>query len=122
MERNTRKLVCAILVITWLSACTSLQPVYPAPDIIVQQVRAGDYVRVATHDGDTIEFKVLEIDTRKLVGKEKSVAYQDILQLEVKRFDGGETLWLLGGIALGFTVLIVAATIAAGPGMPAGPQ
>lgn len=115
MERNRRKLVCAILVITWLSACTSLQPVYPAPDIIVQQVRAGDFVRVATHDGDTIEFKVLKIDTRKLVGKEQSVAYQDILQLEVKRIDSGETLWLLGGIVLGFTMLFVAAIIVAGP-------
>lgn len=115
MERNSRKLVCAILVITWLTACTSLQPVYPAPDIIVQQVRAGDFVRVATHDGDTIEFKVLKTDTRKLVGKDKSVAYQDILQLEVKRIDSGETLWLLGGIVLGFTMLFVAAIIVAGP-------
>ena len=115
MEGICNKFVCIFLIAALLSACTSLQPVYPAADIIENQVRAGDYIRVATRNDGLLKFKVKEVGADKLIGEDQAVAYKDIEQIEVKRYDAKKTVLLLGGLLVGVVLLYEVATIFAAP-------
>ena len=105
---------CMLLILTMLVGCTSFQPLYPASDIIVSPLEAGDFVRVATRKGDLLECRV-EITTEEgFACAGQTLDPEEIAQMEVRRWDAGETLWLLGGIAVGVVVLWTASIAACG--------
>ena len=103
---------------TLVSGCTSFEPVHTAPDVINSQLRTGDKVRVVQRDGELMKFKVREVGADELLGKDQSVAYEDIAQIEVKRPDEDETLWLVGGV-LGIGVVLILLVLAAAPSVVA---
>ena len=76
------------------------------------QLHTGDNVGVVQRDGELLAFKVLEVGADGLLGQDQSVAYEDIAQIEVKRPDERETLWLVGGVLIGVGVLLTIMAIA----------
>ena len=93
-----------------------MQTIHPVPDDIGSQIQTGDYVRVTTHNDELMEFEVFEVGNEQLIGKDYTVAYVEIAQIEVKRYDEMKTVkaiwWTGGGIFLGF--LLLAGIIASG--------
>jgi len=110
--------ICILLTLTMLAGCTSFQPLYPAPDIIASQLQEGDFVRVATRSGDLLKFRVDTITDEGFDGGELTLAFEEIAQIEVRRWDSVETFWLLGGIAVGVGILWAAAIVSSGIGFP----
>lgn len=111
-RRKWKTLLCILLAVTLVSGCTSFQPVHPVPDVMKSQLHTGDNVRVVQRDGELLAFKVLEVGADGLLGQDQSVAYEDIAQIEVKRPDERETLWLVGGVLIGVGVLLTIMAIA----------
>jgi hypothetical protein len=107
MDGISRKVMCILLATALVAACTSPQPVPSDPAYIRAWVRTGDHVRIVLRDGELLKFKVIESSADSLVGKDQSVPYEEILQIEVKRYDDRKTSWLVGVIVIGMSALLI---------------
>jgi len=101
-----------------LVACTSMQPVRDSqPQSIREQVKVGDEVLVTGSNGKSYLLVLTQVDDEKIVGsnngKKWSIRYEQIASLEVRRFSGGKTAGLTGGIlAVVYVAMIVAGAYA----------
>lgn len=117
------RLLSALLIVSLVAGCATMEPVYPARKIIMQTVHTGDHVRIATRNGTLAEFKVTEVDLDGLAGTDQRVPYDDIVQLEVRKVHSGKTtglvLGIVGGVAAAlFVILLVVVASEGGFGFP----
>lgn len=98
-------------------ACTSLQPTEATPDDIRQMILTegllapGQRVRIVTGDEREHEFKVTAIDTERalVLGKDESIAIDEIVAVESSEFSIGKTALLTGGLTYGIALIIAIA-------------
>lgn len=97
---------CALLMATWLSACTGWQAQQVAPERVLQDsqfVRRG--VRVTTLDGRRFEIAhpAVHADTLTGTGDTAAIAIplDEVRKLDVRRPSAGRTAALVGGSLVG---------------------
>lgn len=105
------KLIWLCLAVLVVSSCTSLKPVELAPSELQAQILAGqviepgDSVHLVTADGIHHNFRVNEVSSSHVVGQSESVAIDQIVALESRRFSGGKTALLAGGTLVLYQLL-----------------
>lgn len=88
---------------TLLGGCTSLAPVEMPPEEVREQVRAGqilgpgERVRVTTEDGETHEFKVVEVTERAVRGNTSDVLIDQIVSVHTRRTNPARTVLAVAG-------------------------
>jgi hypothetical protein len=99
------KFVISIVLITFVTGCTTMRPL-PAADAqsIASHIEVGDKVQIIRNDASDVKFKVESISDEGLDGDGIFVAYSDILQISVREHSTAKTVWLIAAI---LTVLIV---------------
>ena len=113
--KKLRNLLVYLIALSLLPGCQSANtPMYVVQDYSPASIRGsvfpGDYVEVATTEGENYAFEVTAINDNSLIGAGIVINYQDIEKLEVRRtsttntIDAGEivgaVLLLVIGIAL----------------------
>lgn len=86
------------------SGCTSLRPVYVgnvAASGDLPAVSRGDWVIASLRSGGVERFRVTSVERDTLNGKKIALPWSEISHLEVRRFSGGKTAALVGGIIVG---------------------
>jgi hypothetical protein len=100
-----------------LASCTSLRAVHvPPADARWQQVpdiQVGDSVVVILKDGRKEAFRVTSVGTAAVYGKTRSISYADIETLQIRKFNGKRTAWLVLGTLAGVAVVSYGALLAA---------
>ena len=100
------KLISIMIIISLVSACTSLRPIEMPPEQLQERISAGsvisvgDSVRILTKDGENHDFKVTAISDDQISGKNETVAIADIVALESRGYNGWKTAGLVGGALL----------------------
>ena len=87
-----------LAIMAFIQGCTSLQPVNIAQESERTAIDKGDTVVVSTNSGQVHTFKVVDITTDGLHGKELSIPYSDIRLLQIRRVDVQKTILLTVGI------------------------
>ncbi len=113
--------ICASLL---LSGCSTMQgvavPTQPGEKMVLQ---VGDEVNVQTRSGQTLAFKVTQIEDDALAGKDVRVRYRDIDNIQVRRVEKtskGTVVVIVVGVALAAGLISV---LSHGVGfMPSGPS
>jgi hypothetical protein len=85
------------------SGCTTLRPVYVgnvAATGDLPAVRPGDWVIASLHSGGVKRFHVTSVERDSLNGKDVAVPWSEISHLDVRRFSGGKTAALVGGVVV----------------------
>ncbi len=118
------KLISTIVVVLFVSGCTTMKPVEMSPEQLRQKVSAGEIVKVgdsiqiATTDGRTHKFKVTAVTNDRISGKEIEIPVGDILAVQTREFSGGRTTALAaGGVGLIYIIgsaIVVAAALGGG--------
>ncbi len=106
-----------VLAALVLASCTSLRVV--RLDDVGVSLKAGDWVKITTKDGQVRELRVESVTESAIVGKDERVEFTDIAQLEKREADTAKTAALTGGtvgVALGI-VLAIAAFVTIAPAM-----
>lgn len=93
-----RAIAIALIPIVMLCGCTTMTAAGSQPGEVMRKVEIGNKVRVVTKDGQSRVFKVTQMTSEYIGGKEVQVRYDDIAQVEVKQLDGWRTAFLVGGI------------------------
>lgn len=89
-------MVCALFI----GGCTTLQPVNVAQERAT--IKKGDTVVVTTETGQVHTFRIVDITTGGIHGRELSIPFSDIRLLQIRRVDTRKTALLtLGVIGLG---------------------
>lgn len=112
LKKGLALTLCAVIA---LNGCTRTNNVKPDPDLIAQQVKVGDEVKITTHSGEEFNFWVREVGEDALSGSEQqhdqgehyTVAYDDIASIEVHGLDGPKTTAIVLGV-----LLLIAAIVA----------
>lgn len=96
-----------------MGGCTSLTPVDEPPEAVREQVRAGkickpgERVLVTTENGETHEFKVVEVTPNAVRGSTENVPIDQIVSVKLRRSNPARTVLAVVGTA--GVVYIVAA-------------
>jgi len=73
-----------------------MQPVdTESGETLLNIVEHGDEVKITTHDDDVVQFVVAEIDEEAIVGNGKTIAREDVRELEVKKLNVPATVGLI---------------------------
>ncbi len=112
-----RRLIASLLLLTYLPACTSWRVVGPSPAEFLAtntprtiRVTRSDgviyYLTAPTVRGDSVfdglRSGLAEVDSTRRFG----VPLGDVRSMAVRKFSPGRTAALVGGILVGFTVVI----------------
>lgn len=115
------KLILAMLALTSIVGCTSIQTVNPATTNLAEQLEAGENLVVYERAGRVIKMTLVSIQGETLNGTltdspETAVAvnFADIYQLKVERIDKRKTTIAVLGLLVG----IPPGTFTAPPGGP----
>ena len=65
-------------------------------------VKPGSHVVVTLASGQQLEFRVVDVTSDAIRGKNASVLIDDVLVVEKRRFAPGKTLLVVGGWLTGF--------------------
>ena|SRR5689334_4405076 len=85
------------------SGCTTLRPVYVgdvATTGSLPAVSRGDWVIASLRSGGVERFRVTSVERDTLNGKNIAVPWSEISHLDVRRFSGGKTAALVGGVVV----------------------
>ena len=95
----TDKVVICILLISFVTGCTTMRPL-PASDAqsIASHIEVGDKVQIIRNDASDVKFKVETISNEGLDGDGIFVAYSDILQISVREHSTAKTVGLIAAI------------------------
>ncbi len=86
-----RAVVIALIPMVVLSGCTTMTVAGSQPHEVVRKVEVGSKVRIITKDGQRHLFKVTQMTSDSISGKEVQVSYDDMAQVEVKELDAWRT-------------------------------
>jgi len=97
----TDKVVICILLISFVTGCTTMRPL-PAADAqsIASHIEVGDKVQIIRNDASDVKFKVETISNEGLDGDGIFVAYSDILQISVREHSTAKTVGLIAAILI----------------------
>jgi hypothetical protein len=101
MSGATDKVVICILLISFVTGCTTMRPL-PAADAqsIASHIEVGDKVQIIRNDASDVKFKVETISDEGLDGDGISVGYSDILQISVREHSTAKTVGLIAAILI----------------------
>jgi len=89
-------LLSCIFLVIFISGCSTMQPVdTESGETLLNIVEHGDEVKITTHDDDVVQFVVAEIDEEAIVGNGKTIAREDVRELEVKKLNVPATVGLI---------------------------
>ncbi len=110
----TTKATAAIAILAALmGGCTSLTPIEVPPQAVREQVRAGQICRpgervfVTTEDGETHEFKVVEVTELAVRGSTSDVLIDQIVSVRTKQTNPARTVLAVVG-AVGVVYIVAA--------------
>jgi len=97
----TDKVVICILLISFVTGCTTMRPL-PAADAqsIASHIEVGDKVQIIRNDASDVKFKVEAISNEGLAGDGIFVAYSDILRINVREHSTAKTVALIASILI----------------------
>lgn len=97
----TDKVVICIVLISFITGCTTMRPL-PAADAqsIASHIEVGDKVQIIRNDASDVKFKVETISNEGLEGDGIVVAYSDILQISVREHSTAKTVGLVAAILI----------------------
>ncbi len=95
----------AIVVLVFLSGCTTLTKIEKSPSSIASNIQKGDKIKVVTNDGTAMDIKVKEMSDTSIIGESIQIKYDDIETIEKKKMDGTKTA--IVGVAGYLTVVSV---------------
>jgi hypothetical protein len=116
---SIRRLVSALLLVTYLPACTSFQATTQPVAELTAPPKSVEKMRVVTTTGATIELEYPRVVNDTLYGGPVTsttkagpiaVPVADIQTIEIRKSDGGKTAMLVVGIGAVFALLAVAAS------------
>jgi hypothetical protein len=101
MFGTANKFVICIVLITFVTGCTTMRPL-PAADAqsIASHIEVGDKVQIIRNDASDVKFKVESISDEGLDGDGIFVAYSDILQISVREHSTAKTVGLIAAILI----------------------
>jgi hypothetical protein len=92
-----------------VSGCTSFKTAdSQSTEVAVSNLSVGDTVRIATADGNSVQFTIEAIDDDALIGDGLRVLKDDIRLVSVERFDAPETALGVGTVVIFILVLLPA--------------
>ena len=114
---SVRTVILVLVAAVLLPACSTLKPVeMPAEDvqrmILSGEIPlAGESIKVVTRDGKTHKYRVVDVDvdSRLIRGREDTVAIDDVVAIETKKFSVGKTALVAGSSYLLLGLLALAA-------------
>ncbi len=109
-----RAVVIALIPMVVLSGCTTMTVAGSQPHEVVRKVEVGSKVRIITKDGQRHLFKVTQMTSDSISGKEVQVSYDDIAQVEVKELDVWRTVVVVGKVGLATYGAVMLTALAAG--------
>ena len=93
--------VVIVLLVSLLSACTTVQQVGHSPETLRSTLEVGDEIRVTTSGGEEYEFTIESIDEVAISGEGNVISYDDIENVEATRTtDTGATIAVIGGVVV----------------------
>ncbi|MEE4379312.1 MAG: hypothetical protein V2J55_17640 [Candidatus Competibacteraceae bacterium] len=104
-KHSASQKIIAILIITHLIGCTSMQRIEADPGELQDRIRndniviVGDNVKTFTEDGKEYQFEVTAIDAEAIRGEHTTVPVDSIIALETQEISIGKTSLLTGGVA-----------------------
>jgi len=116
---SIRRVVSALLLATYLPACTSFQATTQPVAELTAPPKSVEKMRVITTKGATVELQYPRVVNDTLYGSPVNadskagpvaVPVADIQTIEVRKSDGGKTAMLVVGIGAAFALLVVAAS------------
>ncbi len=92
----TDKIVICVVLISFVTGCTTMRPL-PTADAqsIASHIEVGDKVQIIRNDASDVKFKVETISNEGLAGDGIFVAYSDILQVSVREHSTAKTVGLV---------------------------
>ena len=84
------KLISIILIICFLTGCTTFKPVESAPDMLQEQISSKEIikpvkqVKIVTTDGKHHKFKVVDVTDAYIEGNNVKVPIADIVSIETQ--------------------------------------
>ena len=109
------KLICALLSILLMAACSTVKPIEMTPEQVQQKISAGeivavgDKVRVATSDGEVYNFKVTALTTQQIMGDEIKIPIDEVVAIGTREFSAGKTTALAGGTVVLWAIIVAVA-------------
>jgi hypothetical protein len=116
---SIRRVVSALLLVTYLPACTSFQATTQPVADLTAPPKSVEKMRVITTKGATIELEYPRVVNDTLYGGPVTsttkagpiaVPVTDIRTIEIRKSDGGKTVALIVGIGAVLALLAVAAS------------
>jgi hypothetical protein len=107
------KLLITFIIITALSACSSIQPIegpITKPNVL-KQVKAGDWIQVETLTGATHEMRVISITSTAIQGEQLEIPLAQIKTINAEQF----SLLKTTGTIVGSMILIITAIVLSTP-------
>ena len=98
------KIILVITLITFMSGCTSLQPIDMQASELQYQIKTnnivnvGDEIEVLTADGKNQEFEIINITETQIVGKNVVVSIKDIVSVKKRGFSAVKNISLVAVI------------------------
>jgi hypothetical protein len=92
--------VALSLVALYLAGCHTWQPTTVSPRLVVEEEHPA-VVRVTRTDGLQLTIQEPQAEGDSIVGRRgRAVAFSNIEEMDVQRFDGAGTAWALATVAL----------------------
>ena len=106
MNSGWQKSIIWIVLLTFTTACTSMQPITAtSPAMWQEQLEAGDEVHIRRTDGSEVMFVIEEVDADGISGGGFAVAYADIDELDARKLSAPRSTGL--GIGILFGVVLI---------------
>lgn len=110
-----------MLIIAYCATgCSSFEPIEMSPEQLRRNIVSGeviypgDKIWLRTKDQSEYEFRVSSISDGKVIGDQQEILVSQITDVEIKEFNGGQTLLLGAGILIGVVLAVGAAASSAG--------
>jgi len=99
-----------VLLAFILTSCSSYKSIHRQAEPLRTELKAGDFVRIATNDGRHIQFKIVAIRADSLFGEKQQIAFDEIAKIERKKRDTVKTVIavVLEGTVLFFVIGLIA--------------
>jgi len=101
--KGARRLLAAAALLLACSSCTQLELV-PVSEVDAHQL-IGERVRVLTHEGEVLDFRLREVTNDALVGESQSVSFEDVAMMQQRKFSAAVLVGSVVGGVLGVVVL-----------------
>jgi hypothetical protein len=100
--KNNKAPVVLVLIVSLLSACTTVEQIDPSPEVLISTLEVGDEVRITTVSGEEYEFTVESLDESSISGEGNVVSFTDIAEIEATRIsDAGRAAGAVAAAAIG---------------------